>query len=228
MEVLCRPEAILFDCDGVLLDSEILTVGIFAELCTRHGLPATAAEVHALVGLKQTDILDHFAERADKTVPPGMNDVLERELCDRVGAEVKATRGILDLLPRLRLPRAVASSSTPERLRITLARGGILPFVEGRIFSASMVAQGKPAPDLFLLAASHLGAAPENCLVIEDSPYGIEAAIRGGMTPLGYAGGLHMDKGARRRLTDAGAVHVMESWADFPALVPGALADSAA
>jgi HAD superfamily hydrolase (TIGR01509 family) len=125
------------------------------------------------------------------------------------------------MLRGLRLPKCVASSGAPQKMRVTLGVTGLLPFFEPNLFSAEMVARGKPAPDLFLLAAQRMGAAPEACAVVEDSVAGIQAARAAGMQALGFAGGGHAGPGYAEGLRTAGAHLVFDSMADLPAILAG-------
>ncbi|HZU89792.1 MAG TPA: HAD-IA family hydrolase, partial [Stellaceae bacterium] len=120
---------------------------------------------------------------------------------------------------RLTLPVCVASSSLPAQLRLGLEVAGLLEFFEPHLFSATMVAHGKPAPDLFLYAAARMGAAPRHCLVVEDSLAGVTAARAAGMTALGFCGGSHCRPGHGERLLAGGAAHVIRDMRDLPAAI---------
>lgn len=181
---------VIFDCDGVLVDSERLAVRVEAQLLATLGWPLTEHE-----------ILERFVGRSDAHMLAGIEAALGREVPEWPGlyrealskafhAELAPVEGIADALDALTLPTCVASSGSVEKVRLTLGLTGLLDRFDGRIFSATQVAAGKPAPDLFLHAAARMGAPPATCVVVEDSVAGVEAARRAGMRCLGYAGGL--------------------------------------
>ena len=193
--------AVIFDCDGVLLDSEFLVAGTYVEVCRRFGLDVSHADLRAAIGLQQDKILRRFTEKTGLSdIPAGLDVALTSEINAKLEADSEPTDGVRAVLTALRAPFAVASSSSPSRLRLSLGRAGLLPLVEGRVFSATMVARGKPAPDLFLLAAREMGVAAARAIVIEDSVAGVEAARTAGMRAVGFAGGGHAgpDLGRRR------------------------------
>ncbi len=183
-------ELVIFDCDGVLVDSERLAVRVEAQLLATLGWP-----------LGEDEILERFVGRSDAHMLAGIERALGREvpewpslyraaLTDAFRAELVPVDGVADALDALTLPTCVASSGTIDKVRLTLGLTGLLDRFDGRIFSATEVAAGKPAPDLFLHAAARLGVPPAACVVVEDSVAGVEAARRAGMRCLGYAGGL--------------------------------------
>ncbi|MFF2011715.1 HAD family hydrolase [Streptomyces sp. NPDC058195] len=184
------PELVIFDCDGVLVDSEPLAVRIQVEVGAELGWPLTAQEV-----------IEKFVGRSDKSVGelvearlPGRSAAWQQRFKDlhraAVDAELVAVDGIHEALAGITLPTCVASSGSHEKMRHTLGRTGLHDRFEGRIFSATEVAHGKPAPDLFLHAADRMGVSPAACVVVEDSTYGVQAARSAGMRAFGYAGGL--------------------------------------
>ncbi|MEU4501596.1 HAD family hydrolase [Streptomyces sp. NPDC024089] len=184
------PELVIFDCDGVLVDSERIAVRIEVQIGAELGWPLTADEV-----------IEKFVGRSNKSIGalvearlPGKSaawqeryETLHREAVDR---ELVAVEGIHEALAAIALPTCVASSGSHEKMRHTLGHTGLYAHFEGRIFSATEVARGKPAPDLFLHAARRMGVEPAACVVVEDSKYGVQAARSAGMRSLGYAGGL--------------------------------------
>ncbi|MEL5960797.1 HAD family hydrolase [Streptomyces sp. CLV115] len=184
------PELVIFDCDGVLVDSERIAVRIEVQIGAELGWPLTADEV-----------VEKFVGRSNKSISelvdarlPGKSaawqqryEALHREAVDR---ELVAVEGIHEALAALTLPTCVASSGSHEKMRHTLGHTGLYAHFEGRIFSATEVAHGKPAPDLFLHAARRMGVDPAACVVVEDSKYGVQAARSAGMRAFGYAGGL--------------------------------------
>ena len=188
------PELVVFDCDGVLVDSERLTVDVEARVLTELGWPMTAEAVVARwMGRTSAFQLGEVEAR--------LGSAAMREYDERSSAEVhaafeqrlRAVEGVellLDELDRAGVATCVASSGSHDRMRRTLGLTGLYPRLDGRIFSATEVEHGKPAPDLFLHAAARMGAPPERCVVLEDSVYGVRAALAAGMAAFGYAGGL--------------------------------------
>ncbi|MCX4866466.1 HAD family hydrolase [Streptomyces sp. NBC_00257] len=184
------PELVIFDCDGVLVDSERIAVRIEVQIGAELGWPLTADEV-----------IEKFVGRSNKSISelvdarlPGKSaawqeryEALHREAVDR---ELVAVEGIHEALAAIALPTCVASSGSHEKMRHTLGHTGLYAHFEGRIFSATEVARGKPAPDLFLHAARRMGVEPAACAVVEDSKYGVQAARSAGMRAFGFAGGL--------------------------------------
>jgi HAD superfamily hydrolase (TIGR01509 family) len=185
-----RPQLVIFDCDGVLVDSEPIASRLTAEAVSELGWPMTAADAHReFLGDTLANIIRRVEERIGRAVPPDwpaqsqarLLAALERELTPVSG--VKAAIGTL-LSAGVAL--AVGSQGSHEKMRVTLGVTGLLPTFEGRIFSASQVARPKPAPDLFLLAATSLGFSPEQAVVVEDSTRGVKAALAAGMRVVGY------------------------------------------
>ncbi len=186
---------VIFDCDGVLVDSEGIVVRILGELLAEQGAPMTPDEIiHVFVGRSEHTILnavgEQIAAREGRAVSPDIGDRFRTLYRDAFEHELQRVDGVSEALEAITLPSCVASSSTVARLRHTLELTGLLERFEGRIFSAEQVAHGKPAPDLFLFAAATLGVEPSACAVIEDSQYGVQAARAAGMRSFGYAGGL--------------------------------------
>ncbi|RSS64730.1 HAD family phosphatase [Streptomyces sp. WAC06614] len=184
-------ELVIFDCDGVLVDTERIAVRVQVALGAEHGWALTADEVvDRFVGRSHAAVREQIAARLGEetaTVWSDRFEVLHREAVD---AGLDPVDGLPEALDALGLPTCVASSGSHEKMRHTLGRTGLYGRFEGRIFSATEVARGKPAPDLFLHAARQLGADPAACVVVEDSRPGVEAARAAGMHAFGYAGGL--------------------------------------
>ena len=203
---MTRPELVVFDCDGVLVDTERPTVVVEARVLTEMGWPITAAEVVERWMGKSSAA--NLADVEARLGPDGAREFDERttaELHATFERELTAIDGVVTLLDRLdegRVPTCVASSGSHGRMRRTLGLTGLHERFEGRIFSATEVARGKPEPDLFLHAAATMGVDPAACAVLEDSVYGVQAAVAAGMTVYGYAGGLT----AAHALADAGAI----------------------
>jgi HAD superfamily hydrolase (TIGR01509 family) len=216
---MARPlELVIFDCDGVLVDSERLAVKIDVQVLAQLGWELTEREV-----------IDRFVGRSDAAMTAEIEAHLGRRLAadwqdgftklyrDAFAAELKPVAGVVEALDRIALPTCVASSGTHDKMRFTLGLTGLYDRFAGRIFSVSEVARGKPAPDLFLYAADRMGADPGACAVVEDSRYGVEAARAAGMRAFGYAGGLT----PAEKLTGPGTI-VFRDMRELPGLLaPG-------
>lgn len=213
------PAAVIFDCDGVLIDSEILSLEIEVELLAAHGLVYAPADfLHRFMGLN--DAAYHLALDADcrdRTGRPLPEEALREArgplwaACEHRLTEVE---GCAAAVAALALPKAVASSSGATYLRENLRRTGLFETFDPHVYSADLVAKAKPYPDIFLHAARRLGVDPAGCLAIEDSVNGVRAARAAGMTVWGFVGGGHMDAQGGARLREAGAHDVVETWAE--------------
>ncbi|NUR93263.1 MAG: HAD family hydrolase [Nonomuraea sp.] len=179
-------ELVIFDCDGVLVDSERISVRVGTAALRRLGWTIDESEyAERFVGCSN----EYWDEQVGET-PPGWYDRIRDEYTAAVKAELRAIDGIEDALDRLDIPYCVASNGRHSAIRDSLEVTGLSPRFDGRVFSAEDVPRGKPAPDLFLHAAATMGAAPERCVVVEDSPFGVTAAVSAGMRCLAFAGGL--------------------------------------
>jgi HAD superfamily hydrolase (TIGR01509 family) len=186
-----RLELVIFDCDGVLVDSERLAVKVEAALLAELGWPLTQAEViERFMGRSQAFMVQAIQERLGERLPDGWQDLLDRRYRATFDAELAPVDGVVEALDRIATPTCVASGGSHRMLRHQLRLTGLYERFEGRIFSAGEVAEGKPAPDLFLHAAARLGAEPAACAVVEDSRFGVQAARAAGMRAFGYTGGL--------------------------------------
>jgi HAD superfamily hydrolase (TIGR01509 family) len=184
-------ELVIFDCDGVLVDSERLAVRVEAAVLAELGWPLSQAEViERFMGRSQAFMVQAIRDRLGGRLPDDWQDRLDRRYRAAFDAELTPVDGVVEALDRIATPTCVASGASHETLRLTLGLTGLYQRFEGRIFSASEVAEGKPAPDLFLHAAARMGAEPAACAVVEDSRYGVEAARAAGMLAFGYTGGL--------------------------------------
>lgn len=192
-----RPALVIFDCDGVLVDSEPISNRLFVQHLNRAGFPYTLEECYReLLGRSMASCEALLAARFGRRLPEGFVPALQADTYAALAAEVETMPGVtatLDALESAGLPYCVASSGEFAKMRATLGRTGLLPRFQGRMFSATEVARGKPAPDLFLHAAARMDAEPSRCAVIEDSIPGIQAAKSADMRALGYAGGAHVD-----------------------------------
>jgi len=185
---------VIFDCDGVLIDSEPIANRVFRDQLAVAGLDLPLDKVMStFVGNTKDGCIELAGRMLGRPLPPDFGDQWDRELFVALRAEVKPVEGIPDLLASMRIPYCVASNGNRDRMQLALEAAGLLRFVDGRIFTASQVARPKPAPDLFLHAAKTMGAEPRDCVVIEDTPTGTKAGVAAGMKVFGYAGAPHSD-----------------------------------
>ncbi|MFF2773855.1 HAD family hydrolase [Streptomyces sp. NPDC058052] len=209
-------ELIVFDNDGVLVDSERQANQLLAEMLTEAGLPTTLEEsIRTYMGGTFDRVRRLAEERAGFPLPEDFQDRFQRRLMDLLRTELRpmaGARALLESLAARGTRFCVASSSHRERLDLTLRVTGLAPLLGDRVFSADEVAAGKPAPDLFLHAAAGMGVDPARALVVEDSPLGVEAARAAGMRVVGFAATTPAD-----RL--AGADHVIASLDLLPGLI---------
>ena len=189
---MARPlELVIFDCDGVLVDSERLAVRIDVRVLGELGWVLTEQEVvERFMGRTHEYMVSEIEAFLGRPLAPDWEDPFHQLYRDAFAAELQPVAGVVEALDRITLPTCVASSGTHEKIRFTLGLTNLYDRFAGRIFSASEVARGKPAPDLFLHAAKRMGVDPAACAVVEDSRYGVEAARAAGMLALGFAGGL--------------------------------------
>ncbi len=207
------PDLVIFDCDGVLVDSEVLAVAAFCEVLVAAGVPAKPAMIARCFGMKQADILASVARDTGVVVPESVVDDLWPVTRGYFERELRAMPGVAGFLGRLdNRPRCVASSSSLERIRFSLAKTGLDVFFGSNIFSSQMVSRGKPAPDLFLLAARRMGVPPERCAVIEDSIFGVQGARAADMRALGFLGGSHILPDHGPKLLASGATATLATF----------------
>jgi HAD superfamily hydrolase (TIGR01509 family) len=182
------PDLVIFDCDGVLIDSERIAVEVDLIVLKRAGLSMTKQEVVRRFLGRSTSVMEAAIEaHQGKPLEPEVKAEFEQLYVEAFERDLEPVPGIVDALARLDRPTCVASSSTPESLYRKLTRVGLYDHFAGRIFSAVEVRSGKPAPDLFLFAAERMGADPRRCVVVEDSLYGVQAARAAGMRVLAFA-----------------------------------------
>lgn len=184
-------ELVIFDCDGVLVDSERIAVRVQVALGAALGWPLTHQDVVArFIGRSHAAIREQVAAQLGHETAAAWAAQFEERHREAVDAELLPVEGLPEALDMITLPTCVASSGSHDKMRHTLGRTGLYERFAGRIYSAAEVAHGKPAPDLFLHAAQHMGVDPAACVVVEDSRPGVRAARAAGMRSLGYAGGL--------------------------------------
>jgi HAD superfamily hydrolase (TIGR01509 family) len=183
---------VIFDCDGVLVDSEPISFAVLRDTLVSAGVELSESRAYRqFLGKSMASITRMIADEFHITLSDEHIEAMRTELFARFEAELQPVPGIAAMLDGLTLPRCVASSSQMERIRLSLTRTGLIGYFEPHIFSATMVARGKPAPDLFLHAAASMGFAPADCIVVEDSPAGIQAAHAAGMKVFAFTGASH-------------------------------------
>jgi HAD superfamily hydrolase (TIGR01509 family) len=182
---------VIFDCDGVLVDTERIAVRIDVIVLAELGWPMTEAEVvERFMGRSDEEMTAEIEAHLGRRLPASWEAPFRHLYRQAFEAELEPVAGVVEALDAIAIPTCVASSGTHEKIRFTLGLTGPYERFAGRIFSVGDVARGKPAPDLFLHAAGRMGVPPAQCAVVEDSRYGVEAARAAGMRAFGYAGGL--------------------------------------
>jgi HAD superfamily hydrolase (TIGR01509 family) len=212
-------DLVIFDCDGVLIDSEMLSVRADIECLAEHGVDVSAEEIlERYTGISLAGMVRDLETRLGRKLP-GFADRHRDRLRLLFDEGLQPIPGVPQVLDSLACASCVASSSTPERLRHALSLAGLFDRFHPHVFSAVEVTHGKPAPDLFLHAAARMGVAPSRCVVIEDSLPGVAAAVAAGMTAIGFTAGTHCRPGHDSRLLAQGAALVIGSMAELlPAL----------
>ncbi len=210
---------LIFDCDGVLVDSEMLSCRVDAELLTELGLPYTVDEIlRDFVGVSLKDQIARIKAERDFTLPADFAERLNTTLYKRFETELQPIDGVREAILALPYPRCVASSSVLERIALSLRVTGLADLFD-HLFSSTQVPRGKPAPDLFLHAARQMNADPRDCLVIEDSPAGVQAALAAGMKVIGFIGGEHCGPSHAQKLIQVGATTLIERMAELPMVI---------
>ncbi len=210
-----RFDLVIFDCDGVVVDSERILHEVFGEFIRSLGADLPEHEMRErFLGRTLADVVAITERLTGRAIPAAALDRYKEER-DRVLREhVQPIPGIRELLESLDIPYCIASSGDHAKMRATLGATGLMPLFAGKLFSATEVARGKPAPDVFLYAAAQMGALPNRTAVIEDSVNGILAAVAAGMTAFGFA-----DSFPAEELSAAGAHAVFSRMRDLPALL---------
>ncbi|MGM3388084.1 HAD family hydrolase [Stutzerimonas stutzeri] len=213
-------DLLISDCDGVIVDSEILSHRVLFEALSLH-VPAERLHeaLEGTFGLTVPSIIELIEKRFGLSLPDTFDSDLRRQSERVVAEQVQAIPGVREALMAIDLPLAVASNSRLHNVESSLRRAGLAERVAGRIFCAEMVASPKPAPDVYLLAAERMGVAPGRCLVVEDSPTGVLAARTAGMQVIGFTGASHIPAGHDQALRELGVTAVIERMQDLPELV---------
>ncbi|MBB5047669.1 HAD superfamily hydrolase (TIGR01509 family) [Rhodopseudomonas rhenobacensis] len=199
-------DLVIFDCDGVLVDSEIISCRVYAQALSRYGYPITADQVHdRFLGRSSRETRLEVERELGRMLPDDFQAQLNAELFGELETSLEPMPHIDEALDAILQPVCVASSGPLQKISVSLNRVGLTQRFAPHIFSATQVNRGKPAPDLFLYAAMQMGAEPSRCLVVEDSVAGVTAARAAGMVALGFAGGSHCRPGHGESLRHAGA-----------------------
>lgn len=213
--------SLIFDCDGVLVDSETIAEATLVQLLGEW-LPDLDADtvLSQALGMTTANILRHLEPLSRHRLPADATEHVDLAIEARLARELKAIQGVAEAIASLDLPKAVVSNSRRRRVLASLATTGLDALLrEAPLFTADEVAQPKPAPDLYLLAARELGRSPRECLVLEDSVSGATAAHAAGMTVIGFTGASHVAPGQAERLVAAGAWQILPHMQGLEALV---------
>lgn len=213
-------DLVIFDCDGVLLDSEIIACSADAEAFCELGYEITGEEIaRRFAGMPDEAVDDALALESGRPLPANFRDRIKRRVFEKYRTELGQIDGASDLLSTLMTRKCVASSSAPAKLALGLVETGLYELVYPHIFSTQLVARGKPHPDIFLYAATQMEVPPHRCVVIEDSVAGVTAAGAAGMRSIGFTGGSHCTDGHGARLLAAGASTLSARLAPIPKIL---------
>jgi HAD superfamily hydrolase (TIGR01509 family) len=218
--------AIIFDFDGVIADSEVLSNTVLAEIVTELGVPTTLDDAYRdYMGKRFHDVVAAIETTVGRSLPRSFAEDYQDRTLTRFRQGLAPIAGVKEFITTfVDLPRCIASSSSPDRLAVCLDVLGLAPLFEGRVFSASNVARGKPHPDIFLHAAAEIRVAPADCIIIEDSAGGVVAGRAAGATVIGLLAAGHIREGHAATLKDAGAHYLAADYAAADAIVRGLLA----
>jgi HAD superfamily hydrolase (TIGR01509 family) len=213
---MTKPDLIIFDCDGVLVDSEVLSCRCLSEILAGYGINLGLDQALDLfLGRSTTAVLDHYGALG-RLIPEQFSTELRAGVRAAFRAALCPIEGVSSVLEGLQIPHCVASSSDFDRVSFSLSLTGLAPHFDSRLYTSQMVERGKPAPDLFLYAAERMRADPRRTLVIEDSVSGVTAGKAAGMTVWGFVGGSHyQSRDGKAILNEAGADRVFARMADF-------------
>ena len=213
-------DLVIFDCDGVLVDSEVLACDMHSQMLTRHGYPISAQDVHArFLGRSAREARLEIETELGRALADDYTTETRAEMTRVFTARLQPIRGIAQTLRRITQNICVASSGTPERIRSSLTITGLIHHFGPHIYSAMQVENGKPAPDLFLFAANQMGVRPDRCLVVEDSIPGVIGAKAAGMTVAGFCGGGHCGAGHAQALRQAGGETIFDDMTQLPEII---------
>jgi HAD superfamily hydrolase (TIGR01509 family) len=221
-------DLIIFDCDGVLVDSEVISCRAHADTLTRHGYPITADQVlDRFLGLSDREARLTIEAELGRSLPNDFEAQVKQATLQRYADDLRPVPYVAEAVAAIGLSKCVASSGTPEKIRRGLSCAGLYDVLSPHIFSASQVKRGKPAPDLFLFAAEQMNASPARCVVIEDSVPGVTGARAAGMAVLGFHGGSHCRPGYADTLRAAGAAATFDDMRELPGMIADLALDAA-
>ena len=213
---------LIFDCDGVLIDSPALGTQAEADCYSDVGISMTREfAMERFAGMSDADAIRILETETGLKLPTDMQDKIDARKRELFATQLTAVEGVQVALESLNhVPSCVASSSSVAMLEYTLRLTGLYTYFNPRIYSAQMVRCGKPQPDLFLYAAKQMNAKPDHCVIIEDSVAGVQAGKAAGSYVIGFTGGSHCDHSHGSRLLDAGADLILRSMSKLPAILP--------
>ncbi|WOC15310.1 HAD family hydrolase [Pseudochrobactrum sp. MP213Fo] len=219
---MSKPQLILFDCDGVLVDSEFIAAQIESELLTDAGYAISPEEIaERFAGLTWPTILMEIERESSMPISASLIEKSRKLMTERIKKELLTIDGIEDVVSQLAYPKAICSNSSTEALELMLKRSTLYEAFAPHIYAAREVGnkEAKPAPNVYLHAAKQFDADPKRCFVIEDSSHGVLAARAAGMRVIGFTGGAHTYPGHADKLTEAGAETVINRHRDLPAVI---------
>jgi beta-phosphoglucomutase-like phosphatase (HAD superfamily) len=213
-------DLVIFDCDGVLVDSELISCRAHARTLTRHGYAITDEQVlERFLGVSDREARAIIEAEIGGKLPDDFEAQIKTTILNAYGRDLRAISFVADAIAAIELAKCVASSGTPEKIHHGLSCAGLHDLLAPHLFSATQVARGKPAPDLFLFAAEQMNVPAARCVVIEDSVPGITGALAAGMHVLGFHGGSHCRPGYAEKLRAAGAHRTFDDMRQLPALI---------
>jgi HAD superfamily hydrolase (TIGR01509 family) len=217
--------AIIFDFDGVIADSEVLSNTVLAEIVTGLGVPTTVEDAYRdYMGKRFHEVIVAIEQAVGRTLPPSFAGEYQGRTLQRFRQALAPITGVREFIAAFAdVPRCIASSSSPDRLVVCLEVLDMMALFQGRVFSASNVARGKPHPDIFLHAAAAIGMPADECIVIEDSASGVMAGRAAGCIVIGLLAAGHIREGHAAMLTAAGAHHVAADYREVERVVRGQL-----
>lgn len=213
---------VIFDCDGVLVDSEIISANTLIKQLHSLGVDIDFEYVqHYFLGRSFSFVVENINKKFNISLPDNFEDMYKQKLFEAFKNELLPIAGIADVLNHLSVDYCLASSSSQERIKFSLENASLTKWFPDKIFTAEQVKNGKPAPDIFLHAAQKMGCAPQKCLVIEDSRSGIQAALSAGMKVMHFVGGAHLKYKTRQLLANEEInIPVINEWSEFFELRP--------
>ncbi len=213
---------VIFDCDGVLIDSEIIAMRVEIELLKEHGYECEESEhIRRYTGLNFSQTIKLIEEESGRYFPDDLDEKIQKEIDSRLWRNVVALPGAGDVLDQLDQPRCICSNSGDERLKMSLTKVELWDRFRPYVFSAQSLPDiaAKPAPDIFLHAAREFEVEPHECVVIEDSSHGVEGAVAAGMRVIGFVGASHTYPEHSDQLLDAGAETIIKNLGEIPKIV---------